>query len=288
MYGQSFPTYSVTESDRRIGFGYFVAKLVRGMTSAFFMIIFYTLLYTLLDFSADTVPSITTLFAGCYMLTHYLLTFTQLHYLEKFLSDTSLGLVILTNQALLISEPEYCARKFKSQDGDFLNTLKPRGYLYREFYLGNSSNKDKVAILNTHLNTGVINPKRIYQVTEIVDFINDKEIPILLCGDTNSHSNQPEMEWLFDGKDRFIDCWDKITKLPGIDEAGFTWNNNNPLTSGLLREPDQRVDYVAYKLPAKFPLTISIAPIDCTIVFDKEPFISDHFGVLATFVCFSQ
>eukprot|EP00744_Colponema_vietnamica_P009308 GILI01013253.1.p1 GENE.GILI01013253.1~~GILI01013253.1.p1 ORF type:complete len:526 (+),score=123.90 GILI01013253.1:159-1736(+) len=79
----------------------------------------------------------------------------------------------------------------------------------------------------------------------------DRMHPVIICVDTNADEIEQEMQYLF------ANGWHDTVALSHTREP--TWDNNNPLvSSGHLREPDQRLDYVLYTLvpdrPSQAPL----------------------------------
>jgi len=110
------------------------------------------------------------------------------------------------------------------------------------------------------------------------------DVCIIGC-DTNAHDNLPEMKWLVSGsgagfEDSFSMCHPDLSKAKNW---GYTWDNNNPLTQGNLREPDQRLDYVLFRCLKRTPNSPRLTCTDSRIVLDGPTAQSDHYGILTTF-----
>lgn len=180
------------------------------------------------------------------------------------------------------------AKIFKTQAAEnfspegLLERTKPKGYVAVDYLVDGAH----IHVVNTHWSNGVKNRRRIQQAKEIVDdFLGDSkypqsDFPVLLCGDTNADGEQREMKWLRD-RVGFLDSY--LAANPDLSQAphgGMTWNAKNPLTiSGHLLEPDQRIDHI-YTFPGK---THRLEVVGSRIVFDQEPWVSDHFGVFSEF-----
>jgi len=292
-YKQAFPNYHLIESPRVSGIGLFI---LRGIFCAMACAV-YAILFGVFGFVG--------LFQGIiwqFLLIGVALGFTRYLFrnngtliaLGHYLSDSSLGIVVLFSKALGQPLEEHLVCKaFDSQKGDLLNSVKSRGFMSVPVQLANQGGV--LHIMNTHLNTGVHNSERIKQVDELIEFtekfpssVGADNCGTILCGDTNAHHEEPEMKHLF--TNCFQDCWNvsgssypKTLPSKKSNPKGFTWHDKNPLTAGLLKEPDQRVDYVAYRNQSLSESKLAIRPVDCQVVLDSAPHVSDHYGVLATF-----
>lgn len=151
--------------------------------------------------------------------------------------------------------------KFSNQEGDIMNYISPRGCIT----LILSFNNRDICIKNIHLNALGENTARCKQVEEVLENIN---IPTIIAGDLNVHENSIEVEKILSHnfKDTFRET--------NLKDNGYTWNSVNPLTKGWMRTENLRVDYI-------FSRGIDI--LSSKIVFDKPPFLSDHFGILSKF-----
>ncbi len=94
------------------------------------------------------------------------------------------------------------------------------------------------------------------------------DTPLLLLGDLNAVETEPAVEILKDRelKDAF--------RMLHPTEAGFTWNNENPLTAFYKLE-NRRIDYIFCGESANVH--------SCEVILDKPSpvYASDHFGVMA-------
>jgi len=134
-----------------------------------------------------------------------------------------------------------------------------------------------VLLMNGHMNVGVVNLSRIHQAVEITHRASASQLPVLLCMDSNSDAEQPEMQWMC-GEGGWQDAW-RTANPAGPSLDGATWSSRNPLTvNGLLTEPDQRCDFVmALGGAGKLRL------LQADLALNSAPFTSDHFAVLARY-----
>eukprot|EP01083_Nonionella_stella_P067964 180108_1 len=142
-------------------------------------------------------------------------------------------------------------------------------------------------IVNAHFATGVVNQTRMQQVKELDDIINgivmekqDTISRIFFCCDSNAHCDQPEMMYI-ERHMQFVDCW----KHCNPDKDGFTWSKANELVNDgkFSDEPNQRVDYIWYKEQNTNNETkYNVNNTD--LIATSKPYLSDHFGVLTTFL----
>ncbi len=164
-----------------------------------------------------------------------------------------------------------------------LETLKPKGYVSVRYQVDGVD----LTVANMRLTNGVHNPKRIHQVQAVVAGLFHNEdmekpvsrnyAPIILCGDTNSDGNEPDMRWMRT-KAGFHDTFLEVNPDPGrTPHRGMTWSIDNTLShNGNLSEPDQRVDYILYVSGDEY----TFKTLESRIVLDETPFVSDHFAVL--------
>src|SRR5690554_6349140 len=72
---------------------------------------------------------------------------------------------------------------------------------------------------------------------------------------------------LFWTEDEFLRCF---------SDQGASWCSRNPHTIGWMAEEDQRIDLINLS-----PAMLDVCSVqDCRVMFDTEPWISDHFGLL--------
>jgi endonuclease/exonuclease/phosphatase family metal-dependent hydrolase len=95
----------------------------------------------------------------------------------------------------------------------------------------------------------------------------------IYCGDFNAHPRLPSAS-MATQEFGFVDTWAEHA-LP--TETGDTWCHKNELTHGMFDVEDERVDYIFYK-------SSNIICDSAILVFDEPPYMSDHFGLSATFV----
>jgi endonuclease/exonuclease/phosphatase family metal-dependent hydrolase len=188
-----------------------------------------------------------------------------------------LGLALLVKKTLSTSgrsQKYYPSYAPKSLPLTLFEMVKPRGYLSAMINL----NGHRVHIFNTVMSNGVENPGRMEQAKSLLKGVNEKgrrHEPVIVCGDTNADGEQPEMRFL--RSSGFVDTYlTHFQELSSAPHKGVTWDANNYLTDGYLREPDQRIDYIFF-LPGR-DLTFKIS--DSRIVFDSPPFVSDHYGLV--------
>jgi len=143
-----------------------------------------------------------------------------------------------------------------------------------------------VDVYNTHLSwRPEESAVRQEQVTAIVELVRDSHcgsIPPIICGDFNAIPTADEIRMLtgeapvpVDGF-YFFDAW----RAGGHTDAGFTWDNQNPLTNKALQS-NRRLDYILVGEPAVNAAghILKAEHIGRTATNGLYP--SDHFGVLA-------
>eukprot|EP00941_MAST-03F_sp_MAST-3F-sp1_P003072 g3072.t1 len=250
---------------------------------------------------------------------HFASTFHIAPVLLQLRDADPLGLLILVRDSgsrngktiNIKSDPNYCGAPIclRHQACDFrpvglvhlVNSWINMTYLYRGVFSfpievemeskNRSSMKQKVRVLvaTAHLQTGVVNPFRLEQIQELNAELDAEArrtncSEILFCLDANASPNQPEMEWLMKKEGgNYIDSYHLLNPT----KKGYTWDNMNPLTKGLLREPNQRIDYVLLKNQRSWRdnerkgLHLKWRASMCKVVLNDFPCDSDHFGVLA-------
>jgi endonuclease/exonuclease/phosphatase family metal-dependent hydrolase len=162
---------------------------------------------------------------------------------------------------------------FQEQRGDWLNLFRPRGY--NQLILKDTHLATEVLVTNVHLNLGgdVFRQEQVREVLESAlahSFAGNIHI---CCGDFNAHP-QLRSASMATQEFGFIDTWAEHA-LP--TETGDTWCHKNELTHVMFDVEDERVDYIFYK-------SSNIVCDSAALVFDEPPYMSDHFGLLATFV----
>ena len=213
---------------------------------------------------------------------------------NRFLSSNITGLTILFKQSALSRLPGGATlsttydEQAIPEDADlsttaglqFFQSIKPRGYLITDL---RTAAGQHIVVANTHMANGVRNPLRMQQVRQLHNALSREfspDVPAILCGDTNSDGAQPDMRWLREAGygDALLLSYPDLASAP---HKGFTWSADNALThSGLLSEPDQRVDHIFLR-PGDFQQYF----VDSAhIVLDEIPLVSDHYGVVADLV----
>lgn len=165
------------------------------------------------------------------------------------------------------------SRLFEHQGGDFLNFFRPRGY--NQLCLRHKGQNMQLLVTNVHLNLGG-DASRQRQLLEVCNPVVNGWHPggtHIVCGDFNAGPSAHSIHQMAKHFD-FKDCWKNHAPA---NEMGDTWCKRNKLTHAVFDQTDDRVDYIFYKssiFKCNFVST----------VFDRPPYVSDHFGVLATFV----
>jgi endonuclease/exonuclease/phosphatase family metal-dependent hydrolase len=227
------------------------------------------------------------------------------------LSGTAGGLALLVRRGKFRALA-FETRAFAHQAGDALNALKPRAYaaLLLEAREGGKSGEGgaRLLVLHAHASLGA-DEHRGRQMAEAggaaapaavaalaaraglrADAPGAPPPAALLLGDLNAPwpACAPALEPL-GFADAFAAGAAAAAAAAGKAEAGAaadaadaaaratTWDARNPLTRGLLIEPDARIDHVAWRAGG------GAAPTAARVVFDAPPFLSDHFGVRVDF-----
>ena len=71
------------------------------------------------------------------------------------------------------------------------------------------------------------------------------------------------------------DSWDYATSAVLKEKDGNTWCCRNEMTQVMFDEPDCRIDFVFFN-------KITFECEECKIVLCDPPYLSDHFGVMAS------
>jgi endonuclease/exonuclease/phosphatase family metal-dependent hydrolase len=166
-----------------------------------------------------------------------------------------------------------------------LNMQKPwtwwfqMSYLRPGFLIGRCTCKDDpsktlLLVVNVHLVVGVTNIGRTGQVRCVLAAVEEAKRQydcqrVVWCGDFNAHHTQPEISVM--GQHGLADA---AQLEDDVDhDRLYTWHNEqNPFVQP--GEPNARMDYVFY-------CRRSFAVVHYERCFDRPPFVSDHFGVLA-------
>jgi endonuclease/exonuclease/phosphatase family metal-dependent hydrolase len=173
---------------------------------------------------------------------------------------------------------------FAEQGGDFMNWWRPRGFIFALFELSNGA---IVGVLNAHTNAlpctkvteacPISDSHRITQMHEMCKFAKQeatkRNCTILIAGDMNA---LPEFEEvLVMEKEGFHNAFtDANPKSKCV-----TWSQYNPLANVFqVGAEDYCLDYIFYR-PAKQDQVINLR---CDVVLNSAPYVSDHFGLLAS------
>lgn len=207
--------------------------------------------------------------------------------LRDILEGDTLGLMLLVKKSTMVVKPDSLTTHLFSNQaytfsfvGLFEWCFKPRGFISVQAQHIQSS--CTMTLVNTHLNVGLGNSKRLLQVKELADCMHQlsisKEVPVVVGGDTNADAKDPEIKFLYD--QGFCDTYLTYYKgdLSNAPRHGDTWDNSNPLAHGFLIEPNQRVDYIMFK---NCHSSKGFLVEKSMLLFDQEPFVSDHYGVLS-------
>ena len=229
--------------------------------------------------------------------------------LLNFLSGSGHGGLAIAYRRSLFRPLGCWAHSFNEQRGDFLNYWRPRAFqvlLLEPTTTSLGGGRHAVAIVNLHLNhAGCDRTYRMQQLAQVVAFAEGPEvraaarglpISVIVCGDTNAVEHEPSMRKMIAPADFGGHGYSDAFLCAGSGERN-TWQARNPLTHGYLVDPDGRLDYIFFKgplTPSSAPGAVAsgvsekgsvptVRPRACRLQFASAPFISDHFGVLASF-----
>lgn len=143
-----------------------------------------------------------------------------------------------------------------------------------------------VDVYNTHLSwrpeESAIRQKQVSFIAELVKETCQGPVPPIVCGDFNAIATADEIRMLtgeapvpVDGL-YFFDAW----RAAGNTDAGFTWDNANPLTNKAL-QPNRRLDYIFVGEPAENAAGHILSAERVAMQATNGLYPSDHFGVLA-------
>jgi endonuclease/exonuclease/phosphatase family metal-dependent hydrolase len=147
-------------------------------------------------------------------------------------------------------------------------------FLRPSFLIGRVFNEETTLLLivNCHLVIGINNDYRIHQVKMLIEEIK-KSVKkyncnnVVLCGDFNS--DEYNLEYQILKKEGFNDSIAEILNK----EERVTWHNKNVnYYIKEYEEENKRIDYI---------WTLKNKAVSYSRCFDKEPFVSDHYGVSA-------
>lgn len=175
----------------------------------------------------------------------------------------------------------------------YLGVFQRRGFQFVEVAvsLPGRGGTRRLRVVNTHWNIGVVNHPRIAQARETLSrAVGECSCAVVLCGDFNADVSLPEIQHLIGAAEelRLNDAWADSDGRHGrkVDDLGATWSESNPMTKGLLIEPEQRLDLVLYTKQR------GLSANSCDVVFEelaREGIpVSDHYGVLAELTLLSN
>ena len=167
---------------------------------------------------------------------------------------------------------------FREQRGDILNTICPRAYQIVPLMI----NRKILNIVHVHTNCMGLPSYRKSQILEAlhktsdINSLNVKDTSIFLCGDFNCDSKDPSLKELY-SEYHFLDSF-----IQGNGKGdGFTWNEENILTKGFMRNyPNIRCDMILCK-PSK---KVSLEFLQSILVLQGGKYTppSDHYGLMST------
>ena len=192
-------------------------------------------------------------------------------------------------------------RAFAHQEGDFLNTFKPRAYsvvLLEELH----AQRSRLLVIHTHASLGSAK-HRGRQLAEAVAAASPAAVSALLQRARPAKSMTSDYDdtihagdsrepiacvFLGDFNATYEDSVGSVAEPSGFTDAfsagkgspfAYSWDNKNPLArDGILKCADERVDHILFRAGAGVG-----QPAFARIVFNDEPFLSDHFGVRVDF-----
>jgi endonuclease/exonuclease/phosphatase family metal-dependent hydrolase len=223
------------------------------------------------------------------------------------------GLALLLRRSALAVRAT-ATRNFAHQSGDALNWLRPRAFqvcLVEVLPPPGEAQKEQqqqqpprlLLIVHTHANLGhgeAGERCRAAQLRELLDasspsavqallegaglgaLADPAAVPVVCLGDFNAEFSSPSLQGSL--------------AAGGFEDAcagarAPTWDNANPLTNGVLLEPDARVDLVLFRRARAgeggdaAPPRLALQPLSEALVMNEAPYCSDHFGVLVRFAC---
>ena len=164
---------------------------------------------------------------------------------------------------------------FQEQRGDWLNLVRPRGYLTSRLLFHGMP----LYVVNTHLNLGEQGYRR-RQVEELTRHcqVLGEEGSVVVCGDFNVTPESEEIQLL---------C-SRAGVRDALEEKGCvepTWSSRNPLTHGVLREGDHRCDFIFYRgLGGVGGHRMVNRRCRLDRPFWGQTWLSDHFGIVLDLV----
>jgi endonuclease/exonuclease/phosphatase family metal-dependent hydrolase len=142
----------------------------------------------------------------------------------------------------------------------------------------------RLNLLATHLNAGSKESVRISQLDQIKQLIEQSgapEAPLLIAGDFNFSADSESYS-------RMIQDWsvtDTWLETHSFDDPGITYDSfENSYARDYARKTHEapmraRIDFVLHRDSKKG----RIRGLGSRVIFNEEPFYSDHYGVLASF-----
>ena len=190
--------------------------------------------------------------------------------LEEFLIGDATGLTILYRKSRW-RIGDNGVRQFKAQEGDWMNSVAPRGFAHASFELKQDT-RIQIGVFNTHLNALGEDRCRENQVKELLCMVRTncsfaKPHATIVCGDFNTGPTSDAVRRMVE--EGFTDCG---------HVSGCTWDNANSMTKGWSRCVDERIDFTFHKNHFG-PL---LSRKESKIVLHDPP-TSDHYGLMTTF-----
>lgn len=227
---------------------------------------------------------------------------TRHHFFFVFLWGNKTGLAMLVRRSTIEVDLDQKPCQAFSPLGhadDFLNILRPRGYILVPGKLrlrGSMRRTLDVNLMTTHLNQPLVQSRgggRHRQVQEIVDRLTDdscKGLTVVGCdlnatppgtqGGTSCNTYRAMAE-------HFSDAWDGVHS--NDVGSGLTWDQKeNPLCISSLNSfffgikmLRWRCDYVFWRCSQEPDMVVSVR--SCDMVFTGGDAVSDHYGIFSVF-----
>lgn len=190
--------------------------------------------------------------------------------LFAWLAGDATGLTVLIRRDIGAVR-RHTTRAFSAQQGDWMNAVAPRGYSKTEI----DTKWGSLAVFNAHLNALGTQSERCAQVHELVAAVNSSSNLVVVCADLNATEDSDSARLLTQAA-KLRDA------MEGVEDR-CTWSDRNSLSRAWMKTEDMCVDFVFFRGTAaagSSALTVRVAA--AATVFTEAPFVSDHFGMLAT------
>lgn len=164
---------------------------------------------------------------------------------------------------------------FQEQRGDWLNLVRPRGYLTARLLFHGMP----LYVVNTHLNLGEqgYRQRQVEELTRHCQVLGE-EGSVVVCGDFNVTPDSEEVQLLC----RRAGLKDALAEKGCVEP---TWSSRNPLTHGVLRECDHRCDFIFYRgLVGTGGHRMVNRRCRLALPFWGNTWLSDHFGIVLDLV----